>query len=190
VSRYRAADERVGAAHGDRLPKLALSAGAGRESVELKDLVIGDHTFWNVLGNLTYPLFNAGKLEAAEERTRIQRDRAGLEYAAAVRRALKDVEDALVTERELRARREALERSEAMAARALDAASDRYARGLDNLVPTLNARSALNAARVEKIENSRTILVNRAALHLALGGDFGGEKDIVARPAPDGEDRK
>ena len=184
-TKFAASHERLNSARGDLLPKFSLTAAVGRESTELRDLFIGDHTFWNLLGNLTYPLLNRGKLDSAVDRATIQKDRAFLEYGETVLQAFQEVEDALVTERELRARRALLTRSTDLATLSLEAAESRYFRGLDNLTPSLNARRAHYAAATERIENRRALLVNRAALHLALGGNFGHEPQIRAASEAD-----
>jgi outer membrane protein TolC len=53
-------------------PKITLTSEFGFESSELSSLLSGDSSYWELLGGITQPLFNAGQLRneltAAEER--------------------------------------------------------------------------------------------------------------------------
>ena len=178
VDRLAAAHARMNTSKADLFPRISLTGSIGRESDQLKGLFIGDNTFWNLFGNLTYPLFNGGSLEALVDRQEAARQRAFLQYGNTMLIAFREVEDALVTEREQRLRLAALEQSVAHAAQSLEASQSRYLRGLDDLIPSLNARRSLFLADLERIESRRRILANRADLHLALGGDWGHEAQL------------
>lgn len=191
VDRFAAAHASADTARADLFPRISLTGAIGRESDDLEGIFVGDHTFWNLFGNLAYPLFNGGALRAEVDKQEAARLRAYLEYGNTVLAAFRQVEDALVTEREQRLRLVALEQSVAHAAQSLEASQSRYLRGLDDLIPSLNARRSLFLADLERIESRRRILANRADLHLALGGDWGHEDrmetlldEVIAESAP------
>ncbi|HSH70020.1 MAG TPA: efflux transporter outer membrane subunit [Deferrisomatales bacterium] len=177
--RVAAANARLGVAEANLYPRFALTGSGGRISDTVRDLSLGGNTVWSLLGNLTYPLYNAGANRAAVSQAEARRQGAVLAFGSAYLEALGQVEDVLVSEREQRNRLEALERSVELAQRTLEVSQWRYLRGLDNLTPTLNARNALFLAQVEQLETRRTLLLNRVSLFLALGGDWGHEAALV-----------
>ncbi len=177
--RVAAANARLGVAEANLYPRFALTGSGGRISDAVRDLSVGGNTFWSLLGNLTYPLYNAGVNQAAVSQAEARHQGALLAFGSAYLEALGQVEDVLVSEREPRNRLEALERSVELAQRTLEVSQGRYLRGLDNLTPTLNARNALFLAQVEQLETRRTLLLNRVSLFLALGGDWGHEELLV-----------
>ncbi len=179
LRRLAAADARVGAAEAGRLPRFALTGSAGRASSELEELTLGGNTFWSLLANLTYPLYNAGAVEAGVRKAEARRDRAFLEYGATVLRALGEVEDVLVVEAEQRGRLEALGRAARTARVRLQNAELRYRKGLDDLAAAFDAREALLRAEIQGAGVRQALLRNRAALYLALGGEWGHEGDLV-----------
>jgi multidrug efflux system outer membrane protein len=186
-ARYWAAGARVGVAAADRYPRLALTGSWGRQSDPwssftgsgggtigaLTELIRGENTFWTLVGNLTAPIFTAGARKAAVTRADAQQEQARLVYGQALLEALREVEDVLVEERSQRARYDALERSVSLARKALEVSEARYGRGLEDLTRTLSARNTLFAAELEQLDTRRTLLLNRAALYLSLGGDWG-----------------
>jgi multidrug efflux system outer membrane protein len=177
--RVAAANARLGVAEANLYPRFALTGSGGRVSDTVRDLTLGSNTFWSLLGNLTHPLYDAGANRAAVDQAEARRQGALMAFGAAFLSALGEVEDVLVVEREQRLRLEALARSVELARRTLEVSQGRYLRGLDDLTPTLNARTSLFLARVEQLETRRTLLLNRVSLFLALGGDWGHEDLLV-----------
>ncbi|GAB4286012.1 MAG: efflux transporter outer membrane subunit [Deferrisomatales bacterium] len=173
--RYLAAAARHGAAEAERYPRLALTGTAGQASSALEDLTLGGASFWNLLGNLVQPLFDAGRRRAAAAEAEARAEQARLAWGQAVLEALREVEDVLTVEAAQRRRLAALDRSREAARKALATAELRYRRGLEEITRTLQARNTLLATELEQIEARRTLLRNRASLHLALGGDWGEE---------------
>ena len=189
LHRLAAADARVGAAEAGRFPRFALTGSAGRASTELGELTLGGNTFWSLLANLTYPLYNAGAVEAGVRKAGARRDRAFLEYGATVLRALGEVEDVLVVEAEQRGRFEALARAIRTSRARLENAELRYRRGLDDLAGAFDAREALLRAEIQGAGVRQALLRNRVALYLALGGEWGHEGGLVG-PRQAGRSRR
>ncbi len=65
--RLRASDARIDAARADLYPRLSLTASGGYTSDELKNLLTGDASVWNLVANLVQPLFNGGRLRAGTD---------------------------------------------------------------------------------------------------------------------------
>jgi len=177
--RYLGARLRAVAADADRFPRLALTASGGRTSAVLRDLTLGTNTFWNLIGNLTQPLFDAGLRKANLAEAEARAEQARLAWGQAVLTALREVEDALTVEQAQRRRLAALEESLTHARLAVGTAEIRYRRGLEEITRTLVARDTLLAAELGVVEARHALLTARVSLYLALGGDWGHEDDVA-----------
>ncbi|PLX43115.1 MAG: hypothetical protein C0608_00210 [Deltaproteobacteria bacterium] len=166
---------RVSASEADLMPSFTISASAGVNGENLSDLFDWERRFWNILGNLLYPIFNGDKLNKAVTKAQVLEEQAVISYGKTILSAMKEVEDALITESEQFNRLNALTESAELAKLSLEITQDRYSRGLTTIIPSLNARRALYSVESSKLDAKKTILINRASLHLALGGDFGHE---------------
>lgn len=170
--RLVAADLRVNEARRALLPRISLTASGGRSSDALADLLDGDYSVWNLVSNLSQPLFQGGRLRAQVERAAAGRDAALAEYAAAALRAFSEVETALTRER-LLTRQEAQTHIAATEARAAEqVATERYNRGLSSYIALLESQRRAFDAQSQLLSVRRQRLDARVELHLALGGGF------------------
>ncbi len=187
LKRLKAAYSMVVIAETDLLPQLRLTSSVGFSSSELNELLDMDQLFWNMLAGLTAPIFDGGRLDAAALAAHIKEDRAVLNYGNTVLTALKEVEDALMAERYQRRRLEVLELSAELAQASVNASEERYRQGLDNLLPTLSARLSRYQAQSALIATRQELLKSRTSLHLALGGDWGHENQLMEMAMPENE---
>jgi len=65
-----ATDAGLAIAHKQRFPRISLLASTSDVSDELGSLLNGSALAWSLLGNLTQPLFNAGRLKSLEKQAR------------------------------------------------------------------------------------------------------------------------
>ena len=93
-------------------------------------------------------------------------------YAGSVLTAFREVETALAAEQFLLAQQSALERASTEAERAESLALGQYEKGLSDVLTLLDTRQRAFDARSTLISVKAQRLRNRAALHLALGGEF------------------
>ena len=166
----------------DLKPRFALTSAFGSSSRALQDLLDTDLTIWNLVQNLTIPIFSGGRLRAAVNRNEALIHEAAANYESLLLRAYSEVESALAAEDVLARREAALEDAtrEAIAAQRLS--EERYRLGLADIITMLSSqRTALNS-EVELIQLRRQRLDNRVDLHLALGGGF--QSDIQDAPTP------
>ncbi len=176
--RLEAADNSLAAARADQLPAISLTGRAAYQAGELEFLL--DDWFANLAANLTAPLFD-GSRRAAE----VRRNRAVIEerlaaYRAAVLAAIKEVEDALVTERMQHRHIAALEKQIEYADHALQEAEQRYRKGLNDYLPVLTSLQTTQRLTRSLVEARRNLLVYRVRLYRALGGNW---TDDLERPA-------
>ncbi len=161
-------------------PRISLTASGGTASNDLNDLLKGDFSVWNIVGNIVQPLFQGGRLRGGIDLARSQSDQALALYAQSVLAAFADVERALSAERFLAHRQEALEEAteQALAARRL--AEERYAGGLTDLITMLDAQRRAYDAESRLLSVRRLRLDARIDLHLALGGGFLNRTEILS----------
>jgi multidrug efflux system outer membrane protein len=170
--RLRATNATIGEAKAALYPRIALTGEAGYQSVQLNDLLSPTAAVWSLLGNLTMPLFNRGKLTAQVAAAEARTAQAAANYQGAVLNAFREVENALEAERSQQERLEWLRGSVQAARRSLVLAQERYRRGLDNLLLTLDTQRRLYLAEADLISTERNVRSARVDLILALGGPW------------------
>ena len=180
--RLEAAGFEVARARAALYPGFRLTGSAGRQSDELRDLLDNDFTVWSIAGNLLQPLFQGGRLRDGVDLARASFEEATALYAAAVLRALGEVETALAAERYLEARADALADAAEEARRAQELAEERYRAGLADFLAVLEAQRRTFDAESRLLEVRRQRLDARIDLVLALGGGF------AAGAPPDGSE--
>lgn len=165
------AEQRARAAVKRRLPGFSLTASAGTASPALKSLTHDEFSVWNIAGNLTAPLFQAGRITRAIEAARAQYELALAAYEQTALTAFREVETALANESRYRDRLTALQAAAESAGRAEQLAADRYRRGLVPVVTFLESQRRSLEARSSLIVARNEYNQNRLSLLLALGGD-------------------
>lgn len=181
--RVAAAFYRREAAKAARLPRLALTGELGTASRELRDVLNPEHVAWSVGANLVAPLLDGGQRKIDVEIAESQQREALSAYAGAGLRAFEEVERAISTEATIVSQIGFLESSVAELERARDAAELRYRRGLLSIFELTQIEARLFGARRELVAARGARVVQRIALHLALGGDFTGSPAGISREA-------
>jgi len=184
--RLAAAGARTREARRALYPQLSLTASGGTASEEFRDLLDKDFRVWSLLGNLTQPIFQGGRLRAGIARADALAAEILASYVTAVLNAYAEVELALAAEQYLAERIVHLEEGAQQASAAVLLAEDRYRSGLEPFVTVLESQrrsltneSTLLAARRQRLDN-------RVDLYLALGGGFevAEERVDLLHPSP------
>lgn len=170
-----ASDARVQAARRALYPRISLTASGGRSSSELSDLVDGDFSVWNLIGNVTQPIFQGGRLRAGVDLAETGSERALLAYVQTALRAFGEVESGLAAEDLLRAQEGALTAASSESADARKLAEQRYLGGLTDLLTLFTSQRNAFEAESRLITVQRQRLDARVNLHLALGGTITGD---------------
>jgi outer membrane protein, multidrug efflux system len=165
-----ATDHRVAAAIADRFPALRLTASTGFQADDLGDLI--DRWIWSLAGNLVLPIIDGGR-----RKTQVQAQRAALKaqlagFGAAVLRAAKEVQDALVQEARQREHLDLLDAQLATSRALLGESRARYIEGLTDYLPVLTALRGVQGAEQSRLSAQRQLLSHRISLYRALGGDW------------------
>ena len=168
--RLWAADWQVAAARADRLPAISLTAQARYGEGDMD--VLFDNWLLSLTGNLTAPIFD-GKRRAAEvDRSLAVVDEKVSAYRRTVLTAIKEVEDALVTESKQREHIKGLEKVTATARKALKEAGNRYRKGLTDYLPVLTQLLKVQGLERNLIQQQANLLSARISLYRALGGTW------------------
>jgi multidrug efflux system outer membrane protein len=168
--RLQAADWQVASARANRLPRLSLSAEAQTDAERVADLF--DNWIANLAANLTAPLLDGGRRAAEVDRTRALTDERLARYRETVLTAVREVEDALVTENRQRAHIAGLQREIEVGRLALREARERYRKGLNDYLPVLTQLLAVQRRERDLIQQRAALVAARVELHRALGGGW------------------
>lgn len=167
--RLLAAGYRHAAADKLRFPQFSLTAAGGTSSSELRELSNPDFRVWTLVGNLSQPVFQGGRITGSRARAEAQWESAAAAYERAVLEAFREVETALAAESFLHERRAQLEAVVAESVAAEDLAWDRYERGLVEVVTVLEAQRRAFEAQAGLLSIRNALIQNRIDLLLALG---------------------
>lgn len=170
--RLLATDQRFTAAWKNLLPTFSFSASGGTNAAQLVDMFNYNNLVWNILGNLTQPIFQGGRLIAEKDQADAQTIEAASLYAQTALQAYYEVETALTAERLLHTQQQALQRTSEESMEAERLAFEEYNSGLTDMITLLEAQRRSYDAQSALLQISSQRLLNRIALYLALGGNL------------------
>ena len=167
-----AASADVGTARADRFPRLSLAGSIGAGTVRTGG-VTTDLQTWSI-GPLavSLPLFDGGRRAANVDATEARYQEAVSLYQARVRRAVGEVEQALVTLESARSRDEDARTAAEGYRASFNATEARYRGGLASLVELEDARRTLLAAETALVTLQRERANAWVALYRATGGGW------------------
>ncbi|PCI46421.1 MAG: transporter [Alphaproteobacteria bacterium] len=154
------------------LPSLTLTASGNNSSQGFSDLLNFDNIFWNVLGSITQPIFQGGRLRYAAKSAKELFEAEKRVFASTLLTAFREVEDALSSERALKEQVIYTGKAAMNAIAAEKVALDQYGRGLIKISVLLDSQRQSLAQQSQLISVKKQRINNRISLHLALGGDF------------------
>ncbi|MFT5351993.1 MAG: multidrug efflux system outer membrane protein, partial [Gammaproteobacteria bacterium] len=156
-----AADAGLAIAHKQRFPRLSLVASGSDVSSEIGSLLNGSTLAWSLLGNLTQPVFNAGRLKALEEQARSRVIQLEKLYLDSLFLAFSEVENAISRNAALAEQYQATLASEKNAVLALTLAFEQYQRGLVTYTTVLESQRRAFDAQSTVIDLRNQLLQNR-----------------------------
>ena len=166
--RLAAADWQVAEARAARLPALRLTGRARYGEGELD--VLFDNWLLSLAANLTAPIYDGGRRAAEVDRTVSLADERLAAYRRAVVTAVKEVEDALVSEAKQQAHIDGLQQVIDTARQALEEAGNRYRNGLTDYLPVLTQLLSVQGLERDLIRRKAELIATRVRLYRALGG--------------------
>lgn len=168
--RVAAADREVAAAMADLLPTIRISLEGTFSSPTLSSLF--EDTLASMGGSLLQPVFDADRRGAeVDRREAILRERTEA-FGERFLVALREIEDAIARERNQVELLEDIVRQESIAEATLAEARFRYANGQNEYLDVISALQSLQGVQRREVTVRKQLLGSRAALYLALGGDW------------------
>ncbi|OIR04251.1 cation efflux system protein CusC precursor [mine drainage metagenome] len=170
--RLVALNARIGVARAQYFPSISLTSYVGSESVALGDLFTKPANIFQFAGNVTQPIFNAGRIGFQVDVAEARRDQALIQYKQAVANAFGDVRNALSAQEAARqvltyesARSDALEQ-------AYKQADMRYQAGIASRLELLDVERNYLQAQLNRLDAERAQRSAVADLFKALGGGW------------------
>lgn len=171
-----AANADIGQARAAYFPKLSLTASYGQQSKDLSTLFDPASVFWNMVGNLTQPIFRAGAIDAVVAAANAREQQAVAQYTQTVQNAFRDVHDALsnvAAGRDVTAT--TVQRIDALRS-TLRLAELRYKVGYSPYLEVLNAQRDLAQAESGLVDVQRNQLSAVVSMYKAVGGGWDAAK--------------
>jgi len=174
----RAADRDLAAAISNKYPRLSISASISTGAYDIEDLF----TDWGrgIAADLLSPLFRGGELNAEVDRAEAVKQQRLYEYGDAVLTAFREVEDALVQEKQQVRSIESLERQVELAVQTNDQLRSEYMNGMSNYLDVLTALDEEQQLRRDLLSSKLELLEYRIALYRALAGGIETRPETVA----------
>ena len=167
-----AANARIGEAKAAFFPRISLTGMFGVESVSLSDLFTGGSKVWSAGPTMTVPIFTAGRISNTVKAREAQERQAVAQYLQTIQQAFREVDDALISHRQLRGIRADRERRVTALGQAVILANLRYERGLATYLDVLDAQRQLFQAELELTSTTRDQLTAVVQVYKALGGGW------------------
>jgi multidrug efflux system outer membrane protein len=164
------ANAQVGVAVANFYPRVGLSALAGGVGIALD----GFHGFglWNLALNAAGPIFTGGRLEGLYHERQAFWDQTVAQYRQTILVAFQETSDALVAQKTLVGRREALEGQVKSLRHSVDIAFLRYDSGRAGYFEILQAQQQLYPAEYQLAQTQQDQLLAEVNLYKALGGGW------------------
>jgi multidrug efflux system outer membrane protein len=163
---------RIGQAEAARYPSVSLTGSVSTSALNVGDLARYSSLGWSIGPSISFPVFNGGKLEAAVEASRAQRDQSFVAFHKVILTGLEDVENSIVSlaSERMRVRRLADAtynyREAARLSRLL------YQNGTSSFLDVLDSERSLYTSEDSLLQSRVTLAKNYVALAKALGGGW------------------
>ena len=166
----KSANANIGAARAAFFPNVTLTAGAGTSSGELEGLLEGGSGFWSFTPLIRVPIFNAGRLAASLDYSKIQKDIQVASYERAIQAAFREVSDGLAARNTFKSQVQSESDLVQTNKRYLELADQQYKAGVVNFLTVLDAQRALLKSQQILIASRLAELSSEITLYKALGG--------------------
>ena len=168
-----AANERIGVSIAQLFPDLGLTGTFGYSGDTIQEIFKYDYTeMYSEIIRLAQPIFQGGQLKAQIKAAKARYEELAANYAGVVLNALREVEDAMVTEQKLSEQLEQAQVQFTEAKAAEDLSRQRYENGVEGILTVLESERRSRISEEQLIILKGQIWASRVNLHLALGGDW------------------
>lgn len=179
--RLASATSGVGVARAARLPSVSLTGTISTSAGSVGDLMKSSTIGWQIGPSVSVPLFNGGRLAAAEDAAVARKDEAFVAYRQAVVGALEEVENSLVSITSDRKKMAKLFQSATAYGRAAELTRSSYELGAVDFFDVISTERSHYSAEDSLISSKVALTLDYVSLNKALGGGWETEeaKDVV-----------
>lgn len=167
-----AANANIGVARAALFPNISISLSGGGTMGHVTSAPSGQTTIWNAAGQLTQPIFNAGRLRNNVRLTEAQQREAVLAYQQAIQKSFGEASDAAIGYHKLHEVRLQQENNVKHLAEAAELSRQRYEGGLVAYSEVLDAQRVLYSARLSLAQARGNEQIALVTLYKALGGGW------------------
>ncbi|MNH91973.1 Toluene efflux pump outer membrane protein TtgI precursor [compost metagenome] len=165
---------RIGAAEAARYPSISLTGNIASQALTLGDIAEKSTIGWSIGPAISIPIFRGGQLKAAVDIAKARRDGSAAAYQATVLTAMEDVENAIVSLNQNRARNGKLASAASSYRSATRGAQVQYEGGSLEYLNLLDSQRAQYQAESALIDSQLAVTQAYIALNKALGGGWTG----------------
>jgi multidrug efflux system outer membrane protein len=167
-----AANAEIGVARAAYFPQISLTGSLGGQSTQLTSLFSGPHSSWNLVPQVTQPIFTAGRLKNSVKFAQADKERFLIQYEKTIQTAFTEVSDALIAHRRVHESRLKQEQLVDALQDRLQLAYARYRGGVDTQLNALDADRDLFQAQLDLAQIKLNELLAVVHLYKALGGGW------------------
>ena len=167
-----AANAQIGVAKAAFFPAISLTGFFGGASTDLSDLFNGPSRTWQFAGQLTQPIFTAGKLEGQLQAAEAVQQQALFNYQQVIQKAFAEVDNSLIAISKLRTQLQDEQAQVKALQRYLDLATLRYRNGYSDYLTVVDAERNLYTAQLQYVQDQGTLYTALISLYAALGGGW------------------
>jgi outer membrane protein, multidrug efflux system len=167
-----AASARIGVATAEFFPRVTFNGNVGFAAKNFADLGLAGRDTYSFGPNITWAALDLGHIRARLNAARANAEGQLAAYEKTVLLALEETENALVDFGREQARRDYLRQSDLSATAAMDLARQRYAGGLTDFLPVLDAERTQLDIQAQLAASETRTATTLVALYKALGGGW------------------
>ena len=150
------------------LPNISLSTSISNSQSNLHDALFGSQA-WQLLGQLSAPLFNAGKLTSEVEIAKLSAEQSYWSFQETLLKAVNEVDNAIAQEYAIVAQLTLIKSALESAKRSETTYTERYRQGTTSYIDLLQIQQQTFSLQTQVTQLTYQHLNNRISLGLALG---------------------
>jgi NodT family efflux transporter outer membrane factor (OMF) lipoprotein len=177
----------VGVGKAAYYPDIELTGSLGTQSSAISSLLTFGARFWSVGGSATETVYDFGARKATVQQYEAQYNADVASYRQTVLNAFKEVEDYLVSSRQLAEQAQRQKLAVSSSAQYQRLATTRYSTGMDTYLNVITAQTSLLSNRQSLVSLQTSQMTSAVQLITALGGGWDAkslptEKEVAQKP--------
>lgn len=160
-------------------PTISLTGSYGQQSADLDNILKSSANRWSFGPTLSVPIFDFGRIKQRVSISETDLQSSLVSYEQSVKKAYKEVHDALAKENLAKSRLSFQEEELKAYQKVLDLSTKRFNQGVANQLEVLDAQKGVLSSSLNVISTKQSLLTSQAELFKALGGGWR-ESDLIA----------